>query len=130
MRIAFIADVHANLPALEAVIADAREHGATHLLCLGDIVGYGPQPVETLKRIREVASGVILGNHDAAAAELLDLTIFNHFAKETAERAILALDDEAKAYLRGLPNMLEVKNIACAHGCFEAPETYRYHQPA
>jgi predicted phosphodiesterase len=126
MRIAFIADVHANLPALEAVIADAREHGATHLLCLGDIVGYGPQPLKTLARIREVASGVLLGNHDAAAAELLDLNCFNPFAKETAARAILALDDDAKAYLRGLPYLLEVKNIACAHGCFDAPETYRY----
>ncbi|MBQ9694451.1 MAG: metallophosphoesterase family protein [Kiritimatiellae bacterium] len=126
MRIAFIADVHANLPALEAVIADARTHGATHLLCLGDIIGYGPQPIETLARIREVASGVLLGNHDAAAAEMLDLQLFNPFAKETAERAILALDDDAKAYLRGLPNMLEVKNIACAHSCFDAPETFRY----
>ena len=126
MRIAFIADVHANLPALEAVIADAREHGATHLLCLGDIVGYGPQPAKTLERIREVASGIVLGNHDAAAAELIDLQYFNPFAKETAERAILALDDEAKAFLRTLPNLLEVKNIACSHSCFDAPETYRY----
>ena len=126
MRIAFIADVHANLPALEAVIADAREHGATHLICLGDVVGYGPQPIETLARIRKVASGVLLGNHDAAAAELLDLNLFNPFAKETAERAILALDDEAKSYLRGLPNMLEIKNIACSHSCFDAPETFRY----
>ena len=126
MRIAFIADVHANLPALEAVISDARTHGASHLLCLGDVVGYGPQPVETLKRIREIASGVLLGNHDAAAAELLNLQLFNPFAKETAERAILALDDEAKAYLRNLPNMLEVKNIACAHSCFDAPETFSY----
>lgn len=126
MRIAFIADVHANLPALEAVIADAREHGATHLICLGDIIGYGPQPIETLARVRKVASGVVLGNHDAAAAELLDLNLFNPFAKETAERAILALDDEAKSYLRGLPNMLEIKNIACSHSCFDAPETFRY----
>ena len=126
MRIAFISDIHANLPALEAVIADAREHGATHLLCLGDIVGYGPQPAKTLERIREVASGVLLGNHDAAAAEILDLSCFNPFAKETAARAILALDDEAKSYLRGLPHLLEVKNIACSHSCFDSPETYRY----
>lgn len=126
MRIAFITDIHANLPALEAVIADAREHKATHLLCLGDIVGYGPQPIETLARIRNVASGVLLGNHDAAAAEILDLNLFNPFARETAERAILALDEEAKQYLRGLPHLLEVKNIACAHGCFDAPETFRY----
>lgn len=126
MRIAFIADVHANLPALEAVIADAREHRATHLLCLGDVIGYGPQPVETLARIREVASGVILGNHDAAAVGLIDLQCFNPFAKETAERATLALDDEAKDYLKSLPHLLEVKNIACAHSCFDEPSSYQY----
>ena len=66
MRIACFADIHANLPALEAVIADARERGASHVLGLGDVVGYGPQPVEALARFREVASAAVLGNHDAA----------------------------------------------------------------
>ena len=81
MRIAFFSDVHANLPALEAVIEDARARGATHVICLGDIVGYGPQPAETLARLRAVADAVVLGNHDAAACGLLDPALFNDFAR-------------------------------------------------
>ena len=115
MRVAFFSDVHANLPALEAALADARAHGATHLIHLGDAVGYGPQPAECLARLREVASGAVLGNHDAAACGLLDPALFNPFARETAERAALALDAEAKAWLRGLPYILEGDGFACAH---------------
>ncbi len=126
MRVAFFSDVHANLPALEAALADARAHGATHLIHLGDAVGYGPQPAECLARLREVASGAVLGNHDAAACGLLDPALFNPFARETAERAALALDAEAKAWLRDLPYILEGDGFACAHGAFDAPERFHY----
>lgn len=126
MRIAFLADIHANLQALEAVLADARAQEVNHVICLGDIVGYGPQPAETLTRVREVASSVIMGNHDAAAAGDFDVRRFNAFAKETAERAKLALSDEDKAYLRDLPHILELKNIACTHGSFVCPEMFPY----
>lgn len=126
MRIAFFADIHANLPAFEAALADARAHGATHLICLGDIVGYGPQPVETLARVREVANATLLGNHDAAACGIIDPELFNAFARETAERTALALDQEAKTWLSELPYVLEGKDLACAHGGFDAPEYFNY----
>ena len=126
MRIAFFADIHANLPAFEAALADAQARGATHLICLGDIVGYGPQPEETLSRVRAVANGCLMGNHDAAACGLLNPDLFNPFAKESAERASLALDAEEKVWLRQLPYILEIKDIACAHGGFEAPENFNY----
>ena len=126
MRIAFFSDVHANLPALEAVIEDARARGATHVICLGDIVGYGPQPAETLARLRAVADAVVLGNHDAAACGLLDPALFNDFARETAERAVLALGAEEKAWLRALPYDLEAEGIACAHGSLDNPAQFHY----
>ena len=126
MRVAFFSDVHANLPALEAALADARERGATHLIHLGDAVGYGPQPAETLARLRQVAAAAVLGNHDAAACGLLDPALFNPFARETAERAALALDQEAKAWLRDLPYILEGDGFACAHGGFDHPEAFHY----
>ena len=126
MRIAFFADIHANLPAFEAALADARGRGATHLICLGDLVGYGPQPAETVERVREVSNGTLMGNHDAAACGLLDPKLFNAFAHETAERAALALDSEAKTYLRDLPYILELPGIACAHSGFVAPEYFNY----
>lgn len=126
MRIAFLADIHANLPALEAVIADAKVRGVTHVVCLGDIVGYGPQPVETLECVRRVASATVMGNHDAAACGLLDPNLFNNFAKETAARAALALNQDEKNWLKDLPYVLEGNGFACAHGGFVSPGTFRY----
>lgn len=126
MRIAFFADIHANLPALEAVIADAKARGVTHVVCLGDIVGYGPLPAETLACVRRVASATVMGNHDAAACGLLDTKLFNNFARETAERAALALTQEDKDWLKDLPYVLEGNGFACAHGGFVDPERFRY----
>lgn len=126
MRVAFLSDIHGNVPALEAVIEDARAHGASHVICLGDTVGYGPQPAEALDALRAVASAVVLGNHDAAACGLLNPALFNPFARETAERASLALSPEAKAWLRGLPYVLEGDGFACVHASFDAPESFRY----
>ena len=126
MRVAFFADIHGNLPALEAAIDDARARGVSHVICLGDIVGYGPQPAETLERLRAVASAAVLGNHDAAAAGLLDAALFNPFARDTAVRAEMALDAEAKAWLRSLPYVLEGDGFACVHGTFDAPERFLY----
>lgn len=126
MRIAFLSDIHANLPALEAVVADAKSRGVTHVVCLGDIVGYGPQPVETLACVRRIASATLMGNHDAAVCGLLDPNLFNAFARETAERALLALSSEDKAWLKSLPHILEGNGFACAHGGFIAPENFNY----
>ena len=126
MRVAFISDVHSNLPALEAVIADARLQKVNHLICLGDIVGYGPQPVETIQRLREVASAVIMGNHDAAACGLLNPTDFNPFARETAERAVLTLQEPERKWLRSLPYILEGGDFIGVHGSLESPEQFAY----
>ncbi len=126
MRYALLADIHANIPALEAVIADAADHNVGHFVCLGDIVGYGPQPAETLARIRALTSSVCLGNHDAAACGLLDPALFNDFARATAERAALALSDEDRAWLRDRPYILEGDGFACTHGTFFAPESFCY----
>lgn len=126
MRYALIADIHANLPALEAVIADAAAHNVGHFVCLGDIVGYGPQPAETLARVRALTASVCMGNHDAAACGLLDPGLFNDFARDTAERAALALSADGRAWLRDRPYILEGDGFACTHGTFFASESFYY----
>ncbi|HEY3321735.1 MAG TPA: metallophosphoesterase family protein [Planctomycetota bacterium] len=63
---AVISDVHGNLEALTAVLKDIRDQGAEEIVCLGDVVGYGPNPVECLKIIRRVCTWCLCGNHDAA----------------------------------------------------------------
>ncbi|MGE0706473.1 MAG: metallophosphoesterase [Planctomycetota bacterium] len=66
MRYAVISDVHSNLAALEAVLADIDAEGVSEVLCLGDVVGYGPDPIECVDLVRARASVTVQGNHDEA----------------------------------------------------------------
>ena len=68
MRFAIFSDVHANLEALEAVLADARDNKCTHFVCLGDVVGYNANPHECVDRIREMDCPIVKGNHDEQAS--------------------------------------------------------------
>jgi putative phosphoesterase len=99
MRVAIISDVHANLEALEEVLARVR---GAEVYCLGDFVDYGAEPNEVIQTLKEGKAKAVLGNHDRAALTG-DTTGFNARAaissKWTAER----LSAESKAYLRDLP---------------------------
>src|SRR6478672_6645275 len=66
LRRAVISDIHGNLVALEAVLADIKTQNVSEIICLGDICGYGPEPVECIKRVREVCKWSLRGNHDEA----------------------------------------------------------------
>lgn len=81
---AIISDIHANWEALEAVLADIRQCGANEIVCLGDIVGYGPDPVPCLRRIRDVCAWSLCGNHDAAMF-MSHAVGFNEVAARAAE---------------------------------------------
>ncbi len=78
MKTALISDIHANWEALREVLADIREQGADRIFCLGDIVGYGPNPCECLDAVMDRCEVVVLGNHDQAA--LFDPDGFNPLA--------------------------------------------------
>ncbi len=78
MRIAIVSDIHANLAAFEAVLAHARSVGYDSMVCLGDVVGYGPDPVECVDLVREHCEWTLLGNHDFAA--VYEPTNFNTVA--------------------------------------------------
>ena len=64
--LAIISDIHANIEALTAVLADIRQRGVERIICLGDIVGYGPDPRDCLELVRQNATTTLLGNHDFA----------------------------------------------------------------
>lgn len=78
MKRALISDIHGNLDALEAVLEDIRDQGVTEICCLGDVIGYGPDPCPCLDRVIDKCSFTILGNHDQAA--LFDPDGFNPVA--------------------------------------------------
>lgn len=114
MRVAIISDVHGNLAALEGVIADMREVDA--VWCLGDIVGYGPDPQACVDRVRALAQTAVVGNHDLAAVGQLDLLTFNDLAAESAEWTARQLDADARDYLTNLP-LREVRaDFQLVHG--------------
>src|SRR6058998_1991257 len=126
MRFAIFSDVHANLEALEAVLADARARKCTRFVCLGDVVGYNANPRECVERVRELDCPVVKGNHDEAASRLSPPGDFN----EIAERAIAwtrdHLTDEHKEWLRGLPLQTRVHDFTIVHATLDTPEQWGY----
>ena len=72
MRVAILADIHANLPALESVYKDFSEEGAEEIWCLGDTVGYGAEPFACLQMLTDLDAVIIAGNHEQAACDLAD----------------------------------------------------------
>ncbi len=91
MKRALISDIHANLEALEAVLADIRGQGLSEVYCLGDIVGYGPNPCECIDLVMQHCDVTLLGNHDEGA--LFDPQCFN----SVAERAIFWTRDQLES---------------------------------
>lgn len=126
MRYAIVSDIHANLQAWQAVMADCSGESVDHVICLGDVVGYGPAPAETLAAVRKAACALALGNHDAAAIGTLDPERFIEFAQKTSKRAALALPEEAKDFLKGCPLILLGEGFAATHGSFLLPDEYYY----
>ncbi len=114
MAVLVIADVHANLQALDAVLEDAGEVDA--VWCLGDSVGYGAQPNEVLARLRAVGALCVAGNHEWAALERLDLRTFNPAAAEAARWTAEALSAASHAMLSELPERRVEDRCTLVHG--------------
>ncbi|MBI3972757.1 MAG: metallophosphoesterase family protein [Chloroflexi bacterium] len=104
MRCAVISDIHGNLDALEAVLADAGE--VDQVWCLGDVVGYGPQPNECIDVLRARDALCVAGNHDRACTGAMDTAEFNPEASEAALWTRGQLTPEHQAYLKHLPEVL------------------------
>ena len=126
MVYAIVSDIHANEIALSAVLEDARSCGAESVLCLGDVVGYGPEPEKTVSEIRKIASAAIVGNHDAAVARRLDDSDFIDLAADAVSRHRDALSPENLAWLKSLPLVFCAPSFACVHGDFTSPESFEY----
>jgi len=95
------------MPAWRSVLDDLKRLGVDRVICLGDMVGYGPMPQESLDAVSRVCDGIILGNHEAAAASLLDLSIFNDHAQEMICWTANVLGQQSLERLSRLPCRLE-----------------------
>ncbi len=116
MRIAVISDIHANLVALERVLAYIDTLAVDALWCLGDVVGYGPEPGACVERIRARATVCLLGNHDAAVVGRLPLEGFNPVARAAILWQREHLSQEHMAWLASLSPRWENPRVTLVHG--------------
>lgn len=122
MRVLIISDIHANLAALEAVLADAANRAYDQVWCLGDLVGYGPDPNECVQRVRSLDNLVCLvGNHDKAALGEIDVGQFNADAQAAINWTARTLTPESRAYLKSLPERLERGRYTLVHASPRQP---------
>ena len=122
MRIAIIADVHSNLEALEAVLRHAEEENALgQVWCLGDIVGYGPDPTACIARLRRFDLRCVPGNHDHAAISLLPTDDFNRDAAAAAHWTAGQLSPEERQYLESLSHVVQEGDFTLVHGSLRWP---------
>jgi len=129
MRHLILSDIHANLTALEAALkaADGRWE---RLVCLGDMVGYGPDPNEVVDRLRALNATIIRGNHDKAACGLVDAEDFNPVARAAASWTREHLRPENLSYLQQLPHgPLQTDGVSLVHGAFKDEDEYVF-QPS
>ena len=115
MRVLVFSDIHSNLTAFEAVLAAAGNVDA--YWCLGDLVGYGPDPNECIARVRELPNLLcVRGNHDAATLGEVDQNTFNHEASLAITWTKRNLNAESQEFLLGLPERVVKDDITFVHG--------------
>jgi len=126
MRYGLISDIHANLEALEAVLAALQKELVDQILCLGDVIGYGPNPNECVELIREHAAVCLIGNHDEASLGRVDLDLFNYMARQAIEWTTAQLTSDALEFLRPLPYAKSYGNFMIVHASPDEPRRWNY----
>jgi len=126
MRFAVLSDVHGNLEALQAVLADARQHRCTHFVCLGDIVGYNADPSACIRIVRELDCPTVKGNHDEQAS-LSDSSVdFNEMAEQAIMWTRAQLSEQDRSWLRCLPLQQSVHDFTIVHATLNEPGDWGY----
>lgn len=121
--IAFISDIHANLPALRAVLAAIAGQGITQIYCLGDVVGYGGSPVECVDLLRENGIPCLKGNHDAMVAHGNQVAGRMKLMWDWTEQQ---LSFDQRSWLAELPLTFELPEFQAVHAMLPMPEEWGY----
>jgi diadenosine tetraphosphatase ApaH/serine/threonine PP2A family protein phosphatase len=126
MRYGLISDIHANLEALEAVLAALQNEAVDQIICLGDVIGYGPNPNECVKLVQQHATICLIGNHDEASLGRVDLDLFNYMARQAIEWTTGQLSEESKEFLRTLPYTKSYGDFMIVHASPDEPRRWNY----
>lgn len=126
MRYAIISDIHANKQAFAAVLEDIDRSRIDMILCLGDLVGYGPSPVEVMDMAYEHIDVSILGNHDAVVCNKFSAAYFNPEAKEIIEWTRSIMRERDIEYFNSQAYMIDGDHFKCSHANFAHPDNFGY----
>lgn len=126
MKFAILGDIHANLEALDAVLADAASQGATHHVCIGDVVGYNANPHECVERVRSLDCPVVKGNHDEEASADTEIVGLNPLALAALLWTREHLSDDDKKWLRELRLVRQVRDFTIVHATLDTPGSWAY----
>jgi len=119
MLYGIISDIHSNLEALTSVLKQLKN--VDKIICLGDVVGYGPNPNECVEEIRQLKIPTIAGNHDRAVTKDLVTTWFNANAKAAVKWTQQVITLENLEYLKNLPEVIVEDKFEIVHGSLRSP---------
>lgn len=128
MRYAILGDLHANLTALEAVLDEIALLDIDRILSVGDVIGYGAAPCETIDLVREASVLPVMGNHDSAIASDVDPCWFNPMARQAVAWSRAQLSRDQRKWLSELPLVEELEHCTLAHATLDHPERFDYIQ--
>ena len=126
MKYAIFGDIHANLEAFEAVLADAEQLGCTDYVCTGDIVGYAADPNECLRIVRDMNCPVVKGNHDEEAILNTSLEGLNPLAKQAMEWTRAQLNEDERDSLNNMKLVRQVADFTIVHATLDTPGSWTY----
>jgi predicted phosphodiesterase len=126
MKFGIFSDVHANQPALEAVLAVLRDAGARSFICAGDIVGYGPDPDACTDTIRGLHCATVAGNHDYASVGRTAAGSFSAAARQALDWTRPRLSEANRLYLDNLKLAEELDSLRVVHSAPTAPDRWEY----
>jgi predicted phosphodiesterase len=116
MRVAIISDIHGNLDAFGQVLNDIDASGIDTVVCLGDNVGYGPEPEQVIRQVRARKIPCVMGNHERAVSDRAHLNWFNPSARISLQKTITMLSEESINYINGMKSSLVVYQSRFVHG--------------
>jgi len=130
LKLAIISDIHGNFEALGNVLSDSETVEVDEIVCLGDCIGYGPDPEAVIAEIRRRHIPTIMGNHELAVCNQDQLQWFNPLAQASLKKTLTMLSEESVRFIQHLPTTLIVAHCLCVHGYPpDSVRTYLFQKP-
>ncbi|MFH1752784.1 MAG: metallophosphoesterase family protein [Candidatus Omnitrophota bacterium] len=126
MKYVIFSDIHGNLEAFESVLADAARENPDRYFCAGDIIGYGANPVECLRKTKTLGAVTVCGNHEWAVLDMTLLEYFADYARQAVEWTSTKLSARKKDYIKSLQLTYADDEMAMVHGTWMRPEKFDY----